>query len=309
MVGRTPSLDTSLLIKQIKYLPGSQLNERFIQGSLLIVGGTEKHAEDADILGRFIELAGGTEAPIAVITAASNIADQVWGHYEQAFAALGARRCVPVNVPARADASLPAVLEAVAGAAGIFIAGGDQRRLLARIGGTPLHEALHTAVRRGACLAGTSAGASALGVHMVTHGKAELNPAVGAAGMGAGLGFVPHCIIDQHFSQRHRINRLLSLVARNPQLSGIGIDEDTALLLGPGPELSVIGAGAVTVVDAGGLQSDIVDRAPGSTPLLLGVQLHVIPAGSRFSSAPGATSPVPAPLRTLFQQLLATDRP
>ncbi len=285
------------------------MNHRSAHASLLIVGGTEKNAEDADILGRFIELAGGTEAPIAVITAASNIADQVWGHYEQAFAVLGARRCVPVHVPARADASLPAVLEAVAGAAGIFIAGGDQKRLLAKIGGTPLHDALHAAVRCGACLAGTSAGASALGVHMVTHGQPDFNPAVGAAGMGAGLGFVPHCIIDQHFSQRHRINRLLSLVARNPQLSGIGIDEDTALVLGPGARFAVIGAGAVTVVDAGELQTDIVDTAPGTIPLLLGVRLHVIPTGTSFSSAPDDARPVPAPLRTLFQHLFHTDRP
>lgn len=285
------------------------MNHRSTHGSLLIVGGTEKNAEDADILGTFVELAGGTDAPIAVITAASNIADQVWGHYQQAFAALGARRCVPVHVRARSDAGLPAVLEAVAGAAGIFIAGGDQKRLLARIGGTPLHDALHAAVRRGACLAGTSAGASALGVHMVTHGQPDFNPAVGAAGMGAGLGFVPHCVIDQHFSQRHRINRLLSLVARNPQLSGIGIDEDTALVLGPGARFAVIGAGAVTIVDASELQSDIVDTAPGTIPLLLGVRLHVIPAGTSFSSAPDAARPVPAPLRTLFQHLLDTDRP
>jgi len=285
------------------------LNDRSTPASLLIVGGTEKDAEGPDILGRFVELAGGPDASIVVVTAASTIPDQVWAHYEEAFVALGVRRCVPGHVQARADAADQVLLDAVARAGGIFIAGGDQKRLLAQIGGTPLHQALHAAARRGACLAGTSAGASALGVHMVTQGRAEFNPAIGAACMGAGLGFVPNCIIDQHFSQRHRINRLLSLVARNPRLSGIGIDEDTALLLGPGPALAVIGAGAVTVVDAGELQSDIVDTAPGAIPLLLGVRLHVLPAGTTFSAAPDATHPVPPLLRTLFQHLFDIKRP
>ncbi len=285
------------------------MNDRSTQGSLLIVGGTVNNAEGPDILGRFVELAGGPEAPIAVITAASTIPEQVWRHYEEAFAALGACRCVPVHIRTRADAAGAAVLEAVGRAGGVFIAGGDQKRLLAQIGGTPLHEALQAALRRGACVAGTSAGASALGVHMVTQGQADLHPAIGGACMGAGLGFVPHCIIDQHFSQRHRINRLLSLVARNPQLSGIGIDEDTALQLGPGAGMAVLGTGAVTVVDASELQSDIIDTLPGAIPLLLGVRLHVIPAGSHFSAAPDAARPVPAPLRTLFQHLLDSKRP
>jgi cyanophycinase len=120
----------------------------------------------------------------------------------------------------------------VADADGIFMTGGDQKRLLAIIGGTALDAEMHTALKvRGACIGGTSAGASAMSGHMLAQGKTDLLPEKGAVSLGAGLGFLHRVVIDQHFSERQRLSRLLSVVAQNPYLQGIGIDEDTALVV------------------------------------------------------------------------------
>ncbi|GGY89670.1 cyanophycinase [Pseudoduganella plicata] len=267
------------------------------RGPLLIVGGTEAPCEGSDILGRFVELAGGPDAPIAVLTAASTIPQQVWRDYRAGFEKAGARHCVHVRVDDRANAADETTVAAVGAARGIFISGGDQKRLMAHVGGTPLHEALRTAVlERGACLAGTSAGASALGVHMVTDGRAEFSPEKGAVGMAAGLGVVPHCVLDQHFSQRHRINRLLTLVAADPGLTGIGIDEDTGLLLAPDGAVEVIGAGAVTIVDGRHMQSNLAEIDEGGMPTMLDVRVHVLQSGTTYETLPPVLMPVLQPI-------------
>lgn len=157
------------------------MNSPAQRGALLVVGGTEAPCEGPDILDRFIALAGGPDAPIVVLTAASAIPDKVWHDYRAGFADAGARHCVHAHVDNRADAGSEEPLAAVRGARGIFITGGDQKRLMTHVGGTPLHAALRTAVlERSACLAGTSAGASAMAVHMVTDGRAEFSPEKGA---------------------------------------------------------------------------------------------------------------------------------
>ena len=273
------------------------MNSPAQRGPLLIVGGTAAPCEGPDILGRFLGLAGGRDAPIVVLTAASTVPQQVWRDYEAGFAKAWARQCGHVHVDSRADAAADSVLAAVRAARGIFITGGDQKRLMTHVGGTPLHDALRAAVlERGACLAGTSAGASAMGVHMVTEGHAEFSPAKGAIGMGAGLGFVPHCILDQHFSQRHRINRLLTLVAAAPELTGIGIDEDTGLLLAAGGGVEVIGAGAVTVVDGRHMQSNLAEIEEGAMPTMLDVRVHVLPTGTVYATLPAVLQPLLQPI-------------
>ncbi|WP_227470578.1 cyanophycinase [Massilia sp. YMA4] len=264
--------------------------------ALMIVGGTEAPAEAPDVLGRFVALCGGPDARIVVLTAASTVPDEVWRAYQGAFAAAGARRCEPLHVRERSDATHAASLAAMREARGIYIAGGDQKRLVAVLGGTALHQAMRTAVRDGACIAGTSAGASALGVHMVTDGRAEFSPEKGAVGMGAGLGFLAHCIIDQHFSQRHRINRLLTLIAANPELAGIGVDEDTALVLAPDGAIEVVGSGAVTLVDGRHMRSNLAVVEQGEIPLMLDVRVHVLPSGTVLDTLPDVLRPMLQPV-------------
>ena len=257
-------------------------------GTLMIIGGGEDRTNNKEILSRFIALAGGPERPLVVLTAASKIPEQVWEMYRIALGDLGARAVRHVPIADRADADDAAIADTVAGASGIFMTGGDQKRLVAAIGGTRVEQAMRQAHgRRGACIAGTSAGASAMCTHMLAEGKAELAPEKGAVRLGAGLGFVHRVVIDQHFSQRHRIHRLLSVVAQTPFLIGAGIDEDTALIVHGRSGIEVIGEGMVTVLDCRNARSNIADLRAGAVPTLVGVALHLLPSGAAFAPGPG----------------------
>lgn len=252
-------------------------------GCLLIIGGDEQRKCRERILERFVELSGGPERSFVLLTSASQEPQEMARPYQEILATLGVQRCDLVHTASREQANDPAVAERLAHADGILITGGDQKRLMALIGGTAVDQALHAALkRRCACLAGTSAGASAMAGHMLASGFAEYAPEKGAAALGAGLGFVHHVVIDQHFSQRHRINRLLSVIAQNPYLYGLGIDEDTALVVERGVGIEVIGDGGVTFVDGRQMITNAPDIGEGEAAELIGVQMHVLPAGSGF---------------------------
>jgi len=252
-------------------------------GHLVIIGGHEDREHRKEILSRFVELAGGADARIVVITAASKIADDMWEIYDQAFGDLGVRQRSHLSLESRQDANDEEKVRMVAEADGIFMTGGDQKRLMAIIGGTALDAEMHTALKvRGACIGGTSAGASAMSGHMLTQGKTDLLPEKGAVHMGAGLGFLHKVVIDQHFSERQRLARLLSAVAQNPYLMGIGIDEDTALVVERGRGIEVLGEGSVTVVDGRTMLTNMADIRERDTPELIDVRLHLLPAGSSY---------------------------
>jgi len=252
-------------------------------GHLVIIGGHEDRKHDMEILTRFVALAGGKEAKIVVISAASSIADEMWQVYDTAFGELGVEQRVHLDLQSRQDANDEEHIRAIVDATGIFMTGGDQKRLLAIIGGTALDAEMHAALKlRGAVIGGTSAGASAMSGHMLAQGRAELHPEKGSVSLGAGLGFLHKVVIDQHFSERQRLSRLLSIVAQNPYLQGIGIDEDTALIIERGVGIEVVGEGAVTIVDGRNMSTNVADIANRETPELIDVRLHLLPAGSKF---------------------------
>ena len=253
-------------------------------GHLVIIGGGEDKQNDMAILKRFVELSGGPGAKIVVITAASSVAVNMWDTYDRAFADLGVTRHSHLHLQSRHDANDDRHIRDVADADGIFMTGGDQKRLLAVIGGTALDAAMHAALKlRGACIGGTSAGASAMSGHMLAQGRAELHPEKGSVSLGAGLGFLHKVVIDQHFSERQRLSRLLSVVAQNPYLQGIGIDEDTALVVERGVGIEVVGQGAVTIVDGRTMSTNVAEIANHETPELIDVRLHLLPAGSKYA--------------------------
>jgi len=277
-------------------------------GHLVIIGGGEDRTRDKEILARFVELSGGGQAKIVVITAASAIADQMWDIYDSAFGDLGVARRVHLNLETRHDANDESFIGDVLDADGIFMTGGDQKRLLALIGGTALDAEMHAALKlRGACIGGTSAGASAMSGHMLAQGRAELHPEKGSVFLGAGLGFLHKVVIDQHFSERHRLSRLLSVVAQNPYLQGIGIDEDTALVVERGVGIEVVGEGAVTIVDGRSMSTNVADIANHATPELIDVRLHLLPAGSRYRLPDGddeeALRRIPPPLLEFLENV------
>ena len=273
-------------------------------GHLVIIGGHEDRKHDMQILTRFVELAGGENARIVVITAASQVADEMWGQYDRAFGDLGVKQRVHLRLESRQDANDEEKLRMVAEADGIFMTGGDQKRLLAIIGGTALDAEMHTALKlRGACIGGTSAGASAMSGHMLAQGKTDLLPEKGAVSLGAGLGFLHRVVIDQHFSERQRLSRLLSVVAQNPYLQGIGIDEDTALVVERGRGIEVLGAGSVTIVDGRTMDTNMADIQERDTPELIDVRLHLLPAGSRYY-LPGDDEPPAKPMSPSLRDFL-----
>ncbi|BCJ41562.1 cyanophycinase [Actinoplanes ianthinogenes] len=242
---------------------------------LLIMGGAAGPA----LLARFVELAGAASARIVVIATASEEPDSAEAFHVGAFTALGAGSARALRLATRADANAPGAATLLREATGVFFTGGDQERITSVLGGTVIDSLLQELVGTGAVvLGGTSAGAAMMSATMIVGGD---RPGVTAASVrtGPGLEFLPGVLIDQHFAQRGRLNRLLSAVARYPHELGLGIDEDTAILT-DGDRFEVLGSGAVTVVDAGAA-TDI--RVPPDGPIALaGALVHVLPAGHTF---------------------------
>ena len=269
-------------------------------GHLLVIGGGEDRIDDKQILERFVALAGGSGASIVVLTAASGVPQDVWKMYDKALGDLGATRRVHLQIAARSDADRAENAAKVAEADGVFITGGDQRRLLATIGGTAVGDAIALALRSGATVAGTSAGASAMSAYMLADGSVDLAPQKGEVNLGAGLGLLPRLIIDQHFSQRHRLARLLSVVAQNPQLQGVGIDEDTALVVRPGRSIEVIGRGSVTVLDARNAISNVAEVADHEALELIDVRMHLLRSGTVYAGNGEAAAACPPQLKNFL---------
>jgi cyanophycinase len=252
------------------------------EGTVMVIGGAEDKVRDRVILNRFVSLAGGTDATIAVISTASSLGAEAGERYKQVFGDLGVRRVRPLHAITRPQANDETSALAVRDATAIFLTGGNQLRLSSTIGGSRLADAILERFRHGAVVAGTSAGASALSSHMIAFGASGATPKHRMAQISAGLGMLPGVIIDQHFQQRNRLGRLLSLIAQNPSLLGLGVDEDTAGVVGPDHVMEVIGRGSITVVDGAASETDAWEIR-GHKPLMIsGVVLHSLPAGYRF---------------------------
>ena len=252
-------------------------------GHLLIIGGAEDKLRQRQILGRFVSLAGGSDARIVVISTASALGDEATDLYSSLFHQLGVGDVRGIRPIIRDDANRPEVRDVVAGATGIFMTGGNQLKLASVIAGTQLGRAIIDRHRRGAIVAGTSAGASAVSTHMVAFGTSGPTPKQRMTQMSAGLGLLAGVIVDQHFEQRNRMGRLLALVAQSPSLLGIGIDEDTALLVSPTGIAEVLGKGSVTILDPARLQTDAYEVKRHRPIMVSGVILHSLPSGYRFN--------------------------
>jgi len=252
------------------------------EGSVIIIGGAEDKVRDRVILSRFATLAGGRDATIAVISTASSLGLEAGERYKQVLGELGVSRVKTVHAVTRGQANDEGAALAMRDATGIFMTGGNQLRLSSTIGGTRLADAVLERFRQGAVVAGTSAGASAMSSHMIAFGASGATPKHRMAQIAAGLGVLPGVIVDQHFQQRNRLGRLLSLIAQNPSLLGLGVDEDTAGGVGPDHIMEVIGRGSITVVDGARSETDAWE-VHGHKPLMIsGVVLHSLPAGYRF---------------------------
>lgn len=250
----------------------------------MVIGGAEDRTGARQVLSRFVRLAGGAKARIAVVPTASSLGEEIVQAYREAFAGLGVTDLRAPRPRTRKDAADPALVSQLEDATGVFMTGGNQSTLSGVVAGTPFGAAIRAAHARGAVVGGTSAGASVQSEHMVAFGRVGSTPRMRMAQMSAGLGLLPGVVVDQHFDERGRYGRLLTLVAHAPHLLGLGVDEDTAAVI-TGDVLEVVGRGAVTLFDGSAMTSN-VDTAAGSSPLLVsGVVLHSLPSGARFDLA------------------------
>lgn len=259
-------------------LPESMATGR---GVLMPIGGAEDKLDDKLILSEFVRLSGGDEARIAIVPTASSI-ETAGLRYKALFLGLGVESAEVVYIGSREDANAQENLDLVANATGVFLTGGNQMRLSAIIGGTQLEQMVRSRHEAGAVIAGTSAGASILSAHMVAMGASGATPKLRMAQMFAGFGLISNVIIDQHFRQRDRIGRLLALVAGNPGLLGIGIDEDTSVVIDNEGMLRVVGRHSVTIVDGSHMKSDIFEVKRYGDITISDARLHVLGAGKRF---------------------------
>ena len=290
-------------------------NEAREPGMLLAIGGAEDKAHDRLILRRFVALAGGAAARIAIIPTASSI-EGAGQRYKAIFLQLGAATAEVVYIPDRAAALDPRNARSLHDTTGIFIGGGNQIRLAAILGGSPLAAAVAERHAAGATIAGTSAGASILSRHMVAIGASGAGPRGGMAQLGVGFGLIDDVIIDQHFRQRDRLGRLLTLVALNPGQLGLGVDEDTAAIIAPDGTLEILGRGTVTVIDGRLMTSDVAQRGPREPVNITDVILHALANGARFdlrrrrplafpASSDGTAEILQAERRQIYRAVLA----
>lgn len=221
---------------------------------------------------------------IGVVTTASAWADEAFATYRQAFGAMGLEEVDPLFIRTRLQAGARDWEHRLEQLGAVFFVGGDQLRITSLLGGTAFHGALKTSLQSGLIVAGTSAGASMMSSTMIVEGAAEEPPSRALVRMASGMGLWDDAVIDQHFTQRGRIGRLLAAVAQNPAVLGVGIDEDTALLVDlDHRQMRVYGSQNVTLLDGRFVeQSNVQESGPAQALALTHVRLHVLAKGYGF---------------------------
>lgn len=247
------------------------------KGRLLVMGGRENTTCGTGPLKEFVTLSGARRSRIVVVTTATGVPEEVTAEYTMVFSRLGVSSVTELRIAGRNTADDPASLTMLEQATGVLISGGDQSRLSMLVGSKTnvlLHRRLH---RDGLVIAGTSAGATALGRWMILGGNGQAVTS-SSVRIGPGLDLLDNVLIDMHFAERGRLPRLLSGIALDTQYLGVGIDEDTAIVV-DGDHFQVIGSGVVTVVDA---DRATVAHAAKNPMALFDVRLHLLPAGCWF---------------------------
>lgn len=270
------------------------------KGKLISVGGAEDKGTDLEqgfiqrsrlnffelgILKRFVNEVGGVEKRIEVITTASSIPVEVGANYVNAFGKIGCTNIGVIDIRKRDDAFQLEYIERIKNADGVMFSGGDQLRLTSIFGGTEIYTILHERYwnEENFVIAGTSAGAMAMSNTMIYQGKSELAHLKGEVKITTGLAFIANVIIDSHFDKRGRFNRLAQAVASNPQCTGIGLGEDTGVIVTGGNHLDVVGSGAVVIVDGRDIRnSNITDVEMGQPISLENLKVNILVRGNEY---------------------------
>jgi cyanophycinase len=250
---------------------------------VMAIGGAEDRENECEILKEFVRLAGGDDGEILIMTVATHEVSETVKEYRKVFRRLGVPRVKAVDVSLREDTRSQRGMKVIESSTGLFFSGGDQLDIASLLGGTDMLALIQDRYCQGCVIAGTSAGAAMMSTSMLISGKPEDSPRFGNVEIGPGLDFIKGTIVDTHFSQRGRCGRLMTAVAHYPQDIGIGIDEDTAILVNNGTEFKVLGTGSVIIVDGGPMtHTNLNDLQHGDRLELHDLTLHVLPAGARF---------------------------
>lgn len=250
------------------------------KGTLVIIGGHEDKEGECAILKEVTRLADGGRLVLATI--ASEEPENYFDEYQRCFIKLGISELIHLYVADRGESADEEKLKQLDDVRGIFFSGGDQLRISSQIGDTPFETRIMEIYHQGGVIAGTSAGASVMGEIMLIRGPNAESHRIGDLHMAPGLRLIKNVIIDQHFAERGRIGRLLGAVALNPRILGIGIDEDTAIIVREN-EFYVLGNGAVYVIDGAGVtRSNIAEGVEKQALSINDVRLHVLSNGDVF---------------------------
>lgn len=251
--------------------------------TLIIIGGKEDRSADKVILGEVARRIGSGKLVVSTVAIPSN-PEGLFEEYEKAFRALGVKHLYKLEINDRAEATSESKLRILDDATGVFFTGGDQMKITSQVGDTLIFRRVQEIYEEGGVIAGTSAGAAVMSETMLVTGGEEASHVIGGSvRMAPGLGFIGDVIIDQHFMERGRLGRLLGAVAQNPKNLGIGIDEQTAIVVERGNGFYVLGSGAVYVIDGSEVSySNIAEEDLNKTLSIYDVRMHMLSQGDRF---------------------------
>jgi cyanophycinase len=266
------------------------------QGKLLCIGGKEdKGAADPkrqtpeyhnmEILSRFAEELAGNNPTVAIIPTASNEPDELVRDYKEVFRKLKIPHVEVLDVRTREDAKNQDYCKIIEKAAGIFITGGDQLKLTAILGSTRLLQLMKERYTfSNVIVAGTSAGAAALSTPMIYEGEMQGGMIKGDVRVTTGLEFLKDVAVDTHFITRGRMVRMAQAIATNPGCIGIGLEEDTAILVTEGCQVQVLGSGLVTVMDGMDISStNIYEIGNGEPFSIRDLKVHLLRQGDLYT--------------------------
>jgi cyanophycinase len=251
------------------------------KGTLIVIGGKEDKQGEKKILNEIANQVKRSKLIIASI--ASQLPDEVWAEYRRLFNDLGVKNIEHLTIDTHQDALSNEKVAVLDKAKCVFFTGGDQVKITSKIGGTPIMNKITDIYKKGGIIAGTSAGAAIMGKIMLVGGENGESHKVGNWMMAPGLGFIDNIIVDQHFAQRGRIGRLLGAVALNPGVIGVGIDEDTSIIIKDN-SFKVLGTNAVYVIDGRYVTTtNVSEAAAENTMSMHDIRLHILAEGQGFN--------------------------
>lgn len=255
-----------------------------LSGNLIIIGGAEDKEGKKEILKKVCECINKEKDGLLVATIATEYPEEAAKKYKKAFGDLGVKNIDILDISNREDAYKKENEDLIRNASLIFFTGGDQLRITSLVGGSPVYDALKFVAENGIYIVGTSAGASVMSENMIVEGNDDESPRKCTLKMSPGFGFIKNVIIDQHFAQRGRIGRLLTGISQNPEVLGIGIDENTAIIVNKNGEVEVIGSGAVYFIDGSQISyTNVSEQYSDEVLSIYNVKLHVLKEGNKFS--------------------------